>query len=255
MASVPRHQHDMGNGMAQAALARINFGKQLRNRRIFKDDVVEAASIDEISPRYRPCYTGKDVFRYVLTWSGLACLNDDEARCGGCWDAAVQNAHNKIVTRQIGRYPSFALDRRGYQCLNTMFMITLHSDAGHDLHYVLGVLNSSLLEAIWVERFYDRRRTFPKIKGSYLKQLPIRMIGRDNPDDLAKHDRIVELVQSILDMNERLHGEGGQTLTPQERRVLERRIASTDREIDRLVYELYGLTDEEIAIVEEATTT
>lgn len=28
---------------------------------------------------------------------------------------------------------------------------------------------------------------------------------------------------------------------------------ATDHEIDRLVYELYGLTDEEIAIVEEAT--
>lgn len=34
---------------------------------------------------------------------------------------------------------------------------------------------------------------------------------------------------------------------------LERRIEATDREIDRLVYDLYGLTDEEIALVEEAT--
>jgi len=32
-----------------------------------------------------------------------------------------------------------------------------------------------------------------------------------------------------------------------------RRIEATDREIDRLVYELYGLTDEEIALVEGAT--
>jgi len=34
---------------------------------------------------------------------------------------------------------------------------------------------------------------------------------------------------------------------------LERQIAATDRQIDRLVYELYGLTDEEIQIVESAT--
>jgi hypothetical protein len=32
--------------------------------------------------------------------------------------------------------------------------------------------------------------------------------------------------------------------------VLERQIAATDAQIDRLVYELYGLTDDEIAIVE-----
>ena len=36
--------------------------------------------------------------------------------------------------------------------------------------------------------------------------------------------------------------------------ALERQVEATDREIDRLVYELYGLSDEEIRIVEEATT-
>jgi hypothetical protein len=38
-----------------------------------------------------------------------------------------------------------------------------------------------------------------------------------------------------------------------ERKLLERQIAGTDREIDQLVYELYGLTGREIRIVEEAT--
>ncbi len=41
--------------------------------------------------------------------------------------------------------------------------------------------------------------------------------------------------------------------TPTDRDSLERQIAATDREIDRLVYELYGLTEEEIRIVEGAT--
>ncbi len=35
--------------------------------------------------------------------------------------------------------------------------------------------------------------------------------------------------------------------------ALERQIAATDRQIDQLVYELYGPTDEEIRIVEDAT--
>ncbi len=38
--------------------------------------------------------------------------------------------------------------------------------------------------------------------------------------------------------------------TGHERGVLERQSAATDGEIDRLVYELYGLSEEEIAIVE-----
>ena len=41
--------------------------------------------------------------------------------------------------------------------------------------------------------------------------------------------------------------------TAHEKTILQRHIDATDREIDRLVYELYGLTEEEISIVEEAT--
>jgi hypothetical protein len=41
--------------------------------------------------------------------------------------------------------------------------------------------------------------------------------------------------------------------TGQARTALQRQIDATDRHIDRLVYDLYGLTDEEIAIVEDAT--
>jgi hypothetical protein len=37
--------------------------------------------------------------------------------------------------------------------------------------------------------------------------------------------------------------------------VLHNQLAATDRQLDRLVYELYGLTAEEIRIVEEGTST
>ena len=40
--------------------------------------------------------------------------------------------------------------------------------------------------------------------------------------------------------------------TEHERKMLQRQITSTDGEIDQLVYALYGLTAEEIAIVEGA---
>ena len=42
-------------------------------------------------------------------------------------------------------------------------------------------------------------------------------------------------------------------MTAQDKTVLQRQIAAMHRQIDQLVYELYGLTDEEIRIVEEAT--
>ena len=53
----------------------------------------------------------------------------------------------------------------------------------------------------------------------------------------------------MLTLNKRLAAEQ----LPQRREQIQREIDATDRQIDQLVYQLYGLTDEEIRIVEEAT--
>jgi hypothetical protein len=47
-----------------------------------------------------------------------------------------------------------------------------------------------------------------------------------------------------------LHKQLAAAATDHEKSVLERQIGATDRQIDRLVYELYDLTEEEIGIVE-----
>jgi hypothetical protein len=59
---------------------------------------------------------------------------------------------------------------------------------------------------------------------------------------------MVRLVERILELHTRKTAAFGQ-----ERTVIERQIAATDRDIDQLVYNLYDLTSEEIAIVEAAT--
>jgi type II restriction/modification system DNA methylase subunit YeeA len=57
---------------------------------------------------------------------------------------------------------------------------------------------------------------------------------------------MVALVERMLDLHQQLAAASGK----QAQRTLQSLIESTDREIDALVYELYGLTDDEIAIVE-----
>jgi hypothetical protein len=49
-----------------------------------------------------------------------------------------------------------------------------------------------------------------------------------------------------------LHKQLDEAREPQAETVLQRQIETTDRQIDQLVYVLYGLTDEEIKIVEES---
>jgi hypothetical protein len=57
---------------------------------------------------------------------------------------------------------------------------------------------------------------------------------------------MVGLVETML----KLHKDLPKAKTPHEAEALQRQIAATDRQIDMLVYELYGLTGEEIGIVE-----
>jgi hypothetical protein len=87
------------------------------------------------------------------------------------------------------------------------------------------------------------------MKTAHLKPFPIRTINFDNPADRARHDQMVALVEQMLTLHQQL----SQPQTPQAKTMLNRQIEATDRQIDRLVYELYGLTDEEIKIVESKT--
>lgn len=80
----------------------------------------------------------------------------------------------------------------------------------------------------------------------FLSQLPIRTIDFADRHDRARHDKMVALVEQMLT----LHRDLAVAKTAHDKILVERQIAATDKQIDRLVYELYGLTEEEIAVVE-----
>ena len=80
----------------------------------------------------------------------------------------------------------------------------------------------------------------------YIAQLPIRAINFSDPTDAARHERMEKLVEGMLGLHRRL----GEARLPQEKEIVQRQITATDEQIDALVYELYGLTEEEIKIVE-----
>jgi hypothetical protein len=116
-----------------------------------------------------------------------------------------------------------------------------------DLNYLLGVVNSRLMSWYFLHRSnIGQRDDFPKIVLRETRSLPIRVINFSDPSDKARHERMVGLVEQMLELHKRLHAVGGEA----DREMLQRQIDATDREIDQLVYELYGLTDEEIRIVE-----
>lgn len=226
-------------------IADVNFGKQLRDRREYRSDVLEVAKLADVKPSYRPCYTGKDVTRWAVQWSGLACRDSRIAQRGGCWDEEKQNAVHKLLVRQVGQFPEFALDQRGFQCLNTIFMVNVR-DSQYSPHFVLGVLNSRIVRAQWLSQFYDQRRTFPKIKGTYLKQLLLPRLEERDPErsGLAR-----EIEQSSLQAVE-LAGKLASLHTEHEQNALTRRLAATEEQIDNLLARMFGLVDSDIAAID-----
>lgn len=76
--------------------------------------------------------------------------------------------------------------------------------------------------------------------------LSIHPINFSDPADKARHDRMVRLVERMLE----LHKRKAEAKSESQRAQLEREINVTDEQIDGLAYELYGLTEEEVRVVE-----
>jgi hypothetical protein len=82
-----------------------------------------------------------------------------------------------------------------------------------------------------------------------MEKVPIRPINLSDPADKARHDKMVEVVDRMLELNKQKHSG---KLAPSQVDRVDREIASTDAEIDDLVYDLYGITEEERKIIEGA---
>jgi hypothetical protein len=146
----------------------------------------------------------------------------------------------KIAYPDVCERPEFALDETGWYLNKTCFMITVPDK------YLLGILNSALIHFIIKWIIPELQGGFYTLGRIYIETFPVRIIDHTDPTDVVRHDRMVSLVDQILSLQNQLT-EGR---TPHEQTTLQRQIEATDRQIDALVYELYGLTEEEIAVVE-----
>ncbi len=152
----------------------------------------------------------------------------------------------KILIPDIADRASFALDVNGEYAFTSGYGITLKQDIPFSVKYALGILNSKLLDFFLKRVSTTMRGGFFRYFTQFIEQLPIRTINFSDPADKSRHDNIVKLVEQMLAAKEKL----AQSRTDAETNRLEAHCASLDRQIDAAVYELYGLTEEEIKIVE-----
>jgi len=115
------------------------------------------------------------------------------------------------------------------------------------LPYLCGLLNSRLLDFYFKTVTTTFHGGYFAANKQFIEQLPIRAINFSDAADKACHDNVVVLVNRMLELNRKKHSG---KLAPSQLDSVEREIAATDAEIDDLVYELYGITEEERGVIE-----
>ena len=112
--------------------------------------------------------------------------------------------------------------------------------------YICGLINSKLLDFFFKRITTNFNSGYFAANKQFIERLPIHKVDYSNPTEVAQHDQLVALVETMLALHKNLAA----ARLPDEKERLQRQIQSTDRQIDQLVYQLYNLTDEEIKIVE-----
>lgn len=152
----------------------------------------------------------------------------------------------RIITPEISLGCNMTISPAGLYHNTKVYSLVPHTDREENLYYWLGILNSKLMWFFIKSTGYVLRGGYYTFKTEYLKPFPIRSIGFTNPTDKSRHDRMVQLVEQMLALHKQLTN----AKTGHDKTHIQRQIDATDRQIDKLVYELYGLTEEEIAVVE-----
>ena len=151
---------------------------------------------------------------------------------------------DKIVIPDIAKESRIAFDTKKLYTSNTCYFIPI-SDM-----YLLGLLNSKLMFAYFKRKAAvlgdaDKGGRLRWFRQDVLK-LPIRQVGPKDKEGKKLQKQIQLHVEQILERNRELADEWK---APDQER-LKGEIGALNRKIDELVYELYGLTEEEIGIVE-----
>jgi len=190
-----------------------------------------------LHPEDRKLLRGENVFRYGYEFTGEYVWYVPEkmrrhrqtARPG----TAQRYMRPKILVKDTTRDFGATFDADNFFVKDVLVVTAKAGEPVRQLLYLLGLLNSRLM------KFYYRT-TFPTlhVQSGELASLPL-------PVRHDLHDSIIKLVEQMLAARKQ-----EATAIGKAQKVAQRKCAALDLQIDALVYELYGLSEEEIRLVE-----
>lgn len=181
--------------------------------------------------KYYKLLDGRNIKRYSVTWTGEYldyCLE----RIHSCKTKTIFEVPEKLLFRRVSANLIFTYDNNQYYALNTIVVVTLKGEKTISLKYLLALLNSKLLNFYYVTEHKSTKKVFSEIQARSVGELPIKLIAAE------RQEKLVGLVDQILNSKE----DDTQADT-----------STLENEIDKQVYHLYGLTYDEILIVDPET--
>jgi adenine-specific DNA-methyltransferase len=107
----------------------------------------------------------------------------------------------RVLIRETGGRLTATYMKGKLYSLRTIFSFLPKKSCVHDLKYILGILNSKLLQRVYEIKFKTATQIFPKIRLAQTRQLPIRIIDFSKPEQKRIHDRMVKYVDIMLERN------------------------------------------------------
>ena len=154
----------------------------------------------------------------------------------------------KLFTPDLAPRAAFSWDPTG-ECFFTGGVAGgygLLSSEGYEPEYLLGLLNSRLLDWVVKQTATSMRGGWYSFESRFIRDLPIAAPTNSQGAGASAREAIVDGVRRLLALSEQLRA----IRTGQEAAQLQREFDAVDALIDRLVYDRYGLIDNEIALVE-----
>jgi hypothetical protein len=186
--------------------------------------------------KWSPLLRGSLINRYINLW------NNNSWILYGKWlaaprDPAIFEEPLKIVVRQTGDSIIATLAEKGFIARDNLHLVII-KDKKYNYKYILGILNSRLMDFVYTNINPEKGEALAQVKKQHVESLPIRPIDFSKPDEVKKHDKMVSLVDEMLDLHKKI----SKIKNPDEKTRMQRQIDATDNQIDKLVYELYNLT-------------
>lgn len=212
----------------------INLLTKLVNNKKLKDISISKRGA-EISKKVMretikgiPSLIGQDMKRYSILW----CDTFIDAEHKEFYRLSSFFSNKLIYLRRVDTCLEATISTKPYGFNKNVYGIKVDEKFGYKIKFVLALLNSKLLDFYYKKKFSTKKEeAFPEIQTYLYEQLPLPIVNQE------QQNKVISIVDTILQLKS-----GNNNADT----------SSLENEINVIVYDLYGLTDAEIKIIEQS---